>query len=170
MHNEIMKEEFLELFNKWHSSYMFSARGSADPRAKEHYEKLKKWCENHYDEALEYIKELLLEEPCDIVRILDDVYQKEYGYFIKGFCPLDVYCNWWLNIIMGTHNNGHSNINYYKDYNAWSNYLKYNYIPWDPRIEADPNVTLEEFKLGKRNDKNLLKERKYGSTNQKTMD
>ena len=75
MYNEIMKKEFLELFNKWHSSYMFSAHGSADPRAKEHYEQLKKWCENHYDEALEYIKELLLEEPCDIVRILDDVYQ-----------------------------------------------------------------------------------------------
>ena len=55
--------------------------------------------------------------------------------------------------------------NYYKDYNEWSNYLKDNYIPWDPHIEGDPNVTLEEFKLGKRNDKKLLKERKYGSTN-----
>lgn len=119
-----MKEEFLELFNKWHSSYMFSSRGSADPRAKEHYKKLKTWCEKHHNEALEYIKELLLEDPCDIVRILDDVYQKKYGYYIKGFCPLDVYCNWWLNIIMGTHKNGHSNVNYYKDYDEWSNYLK----------------------------------------------
>ena len=71
---------------------------------------------------------------------------------------------------MGTHKNGHSNVNYYKDYDEWSNYLKNNYIPWDPRIEEDPNVTLEEFKLGKRNDENLLKERKYGSANQKTMD
>jgi len=52
MYNEIMKGEFLELFNKWHSSYMFSVHGSADPRAKEHYEKLKKWCGKRNDENL----------------------------------------------------------------------------------------------------------------------
>ena len=70
--NDCNKQEFLDLYNKWHSSYIFSAFGSSDPRAKGSYEQLKEWCENHKGDSLQYIRELLLKEPGDIVRILDD--------------------------------------------------------------------------------------------------
>ena len=36
-----MNAEYLELYNKWHESFMFSAHGSTVPAAKPHYEKLK---------------------------------------------------------------------------------------------------------------------------------
>ena len=146
-----MKEEFLDLYNKWYASYMFSAVGSSDPGAKESYEKLKEWCENNKKEALQYIKELLLEKPGDIVLVLDHLYNNGKALF-KGFCPLNKYCNIWLNILHKT-----ENIDYYKDYNEWSEYLKKEYIPWDPRVEDDPNVTLEQFKEGKRNPKGARK-------------
>ena len=144
------KEVFLDLYNKWHSSYIFSAFGSADPCAREPYLKLRDWCENNKGEALQYIRELLLEEPNDIVRILDDLYKDRFEFSIDGYCPLDMYCNLWLNITNAEFDNEHI-VDYYKDYNEWQNYLKDHYIPWDPRIESDPNVTLGEFKQGKRN-------------------
>ena len=153
------KEQFLDLYKKWRASYIFSAFGSADPRSKEPYEKLKNWCENNKGDALLYIRELLLEEPGDIVRILDDLYKDEFGFNVDGYCPLDMYCNLWLNITNAEFDNEHI-IDYYEDYNKWHDYLKDHYIPWNPVHEDDPNVTLEEFKQGKRNDKKLLKERK----------
>ena len=82
-----MKEEFLDLYNKWHSSYIFSAFGSSDPRAKDSYEALKEWCMKNKEEALEYIRELLLEGPGDIVRILDELYNDNKA-IVDGFCPL----------------------------------------------------------------------------------
>lgn len=39
-----MNNTYLELYNKWHESFMFSAHSSADPAAKPYYEELKKWC------------------------------------------------------------------------------------------------------------------------------
>lgn len=39
-----MNNTYLELYNKWHESFMFSAHGSSDPAAKPYYEELKKWC------------------------------------------------------------------------------------------------------------------------------
>ena len=145
-----MKEEFLKLYNKWHSSYVFSAHGSADPAAKIHYEKLKEWCANNKGDALLYIRELLLKEPNDIVRILDDLYKDRFEFNVDGFCPLDMYCNLWLNITNAEFDNEHI-IDYYKDWREWDAYLKTNYIAWNPFKEEDPNVTLEEFKQGKRN-------------------
>lgn len=146
------KEQFLDLYKKWYGSYIFSAFGPNDPNAKEHYLKLREWCENHKGDALLYIRELLLEGPNDVVQLLDDLYKDEFGFDYDGFCSLDMYCNLWLNIINAEFNNKHI-IDYYKDYNKWQKYLEKNYIPWNPFHENDPNVTLEEFKQGKRNPK-----------------
>ena len=141
------EEEFIELYNKWHSSYMFSAFGSADPRAKVHYYNLIEWCKKHHDAALQYIKEILLKEPNDVVRILDNIYKEEYNFSIEGCYQFDEYCNLWLNAL---HNNNVIK-DYYEDYKKWKEYLGENYISWNPILENDPNVTLEEFKQGKRN-------------------
>lgn len=169
MYNEIMKEEFLDLYNKWHSSYIFSAFGSSDPIAKEHYNKLREWCINNRDNALVFIREILLQGPDDIVNLLDDLYKEEYNVKVDGFWPLDEYCNLWLNVTDPDFE--HKVIeDYYKDWREFHDYMKDNYIPWNPHVEEDPNITLEEFKLGKRNDENLLKERKYERINQKTVD
>lgn len=148
-----MKEEFLDLYNKWYSSFMFSAFGSSDPRAKDSYDALKEWCMKNKEEALEYIRELLLEGPGDIVRILDELYN-DNKTIVDGFCPLNQYCNLWLNILHKT-----KNVDYYKDYNAWKKHLDKEYIPWNPYIEEDPNVTLDEFKEGKRNPKGARKKK-----------
>lgn len=152
------KEQFLDLYKKWYSSYMFSAFGPNDPNAREHYLKLREWCANNKGDALLYIRELLLEEPSDIVLILDDLYKDEFGFNVDGYCPLDMYCNLWLNITNAEFDNEHI-IDYYKDYNAWKKHLKKEYIPWNPVHEDDPNVTLEEFKQGKRNPKGARKKK-----------
>lgn len=153
------KQEFLDLYNKWHSKFMFSAHGFADPAAKESYNKLREACEINRGDALLYIREILMEGPDDIVNLLDDLFKEEFGFSYEGFCPLDVYCNLWLNVTDAEFDGKHIK-DYYKDWKAWHKYLKENYIPWNPFKEQDPNVTLEEFKQGKRNDKKLLKERK----------
>ena len=131
------KQEFLELYNKWHSSFIFSAHGSADPAAKEH----------------------LMEEPNDIVYLLADLFNEEFGFTYEGFCSLVEYCNLWLIVTDTEFDNKHIK-DYYKDWKAWHEYLKENYISWNPLKEQDPNVTFEEFKQGKRNDKTLLKEKR----------
>lgn len=146
-----MDQEFLDLYNKWHSSFIFSAHGSADPAAKEHYNKLREWCINNRDNALIYIREILLQRPDDIVNLLDDLYKEEYNVKINGFCPLDEYCNLWLNVT--DPNFDHKVIkDYYKDLKEYNKYLDKHYISWNPLKEEDPNITFEEFKQGKRND------------------
>lgn len=145
-----MKEEFLTLYNKWHSSFVFSAHGSADPAAKEHYNKLREWCINNRDNALVYIREILFQRPDDIVNLLDDLYKEEYNVEVDGFWPLDEYCNLWLNVTDLDFE--HKVIeDYYKDLKEYNKYLDKHYIPWNPLKEDDPNITFEEFKKGKRN-------------------
>ena len=152
------KQEFLDLYNKWKSSFMFSAHGSADPAAKEHYNKLIEWCENNRGDALQYIREILMEGPDDIVNLLDDLYKEEYNVEVDGFWPLDEYCNLWLNVTAPDFE--HKVIeDYYKDWREFNNYMKDNYIPWNPFKENDPNVTFEEFKQGKRNPKGARKKK-----------
>ena len=85
------EEEFAELYNKWYSSFIFSAHGSADSCAKEPYAKLKEWCETNKNEAIKFIKKILENEPNDIVMILQDLYGEEYVKF-GGFIPLDKLC------------------------------------------------------------------------------
>jgi len=148
------EKEFVELYNKWHSSYIFSAFGSADPRSKKYYDALVKWCTDNKEKAFNYIREILLEEPNDIVRVLQDVYGEEYKVEVNGYMPLDAYCNLWLNITDSNFDDSKKNIklkDYYKDYNKWKKYLDKHYMSWRPNLENDPNITLEEFKEGKRN-------------------
>ena len=144
------KQEFLDLYNKWHSSFVFSAHGSADPVAKESYNKLREWCENNRSNALQYIREILMEEPNDIVYLLADLFNEEFGFNYKGYCSLVEYCNLWLIVTDAEFDCKHIK-DYYKDWKAWHEYLKENYISWNPLKENDPNVTFEEFKQGKRN-------------------
>lgn len=147
---ENKREEFTELNNKWQASFMISAHGPSDPAAKEPYEKLKEWASNNREEATQYIKEILEEEPNNIVVLLDDLYECEYKS--DGYIPLDQYCNIWLNILNNTLK-GNKTKDYYKDWRKWQKHLKSHYIPWNPFEEDNPNVTLEEFKQGKRNEK-----------------
>lgn len=155
------EKEFIDLYNKWQSSFMFSAFGSADPRARVFYEALIDWCKKHHDEALEYIKEILTDEPNQIVKILDDLYSKEFNFTFEGYCPLDLWCNIWLNILNNdidlTKSKPKKNQikDYYKDYNKYKKYMENHYMSWRPNLEDDPNVTREEFKQGKRNNKNM---------------
>lgn len=144
------KQEFLDLYNKWRTSFMFSPHGSSDPAAKETYSKLIEWCKDNRGDALQYIREILMEEPNDIVRLLDDLYKEEFGFSYDGFYPLDTYCNLWLNVTDAEFDGKHIK-DYYKDWKEYQNYLTKNYIPWNPFKEDDPNVTFEDFKKGKRN-------------------
>lgn len=145
------KKEFLELYNKWRSTFMFSAHGSGDPAAKESYNKLREYCEKNRGDALQHIREILMEEPNDIVRLLDDVYKEEFRFNYEGFCPLDTYCNLWLNVTDAEFDGKHIK-DYYKDWREFHSYMEDNYISWNPFKENDPNVTFEEFKQGKRNE------------------
>lgn len=108
------KQEFLDLYNTWKSSFIFSAHGSADPAAKEHYNKLIEWCKVNRGDALQYIREILMEGPDDIVRLLDDLYKEEFGFSYEGYCPLDTYCNLWLNVTDAEFDGEHIK-DYYKD-------------------------------------------------------
>lgn len=149
-----MNNEFLDLYYKWRNTFIFSAFGSADPRAKDAYEKLKEWSLENVKEAVECIKEILLEEPNDVVLLLPDILGTNIE--IDGWMPLDAICNIWLNILNHDINDNHEKKelkDYYKDYREFKEYMKDNYIPWNPVHEEDPNITLEEFKQGKRNKK-----------------
>ena len=147
-----MNNEFLDLYHKWHNTFIFSAHGSADPKAKESYDELKKWSLENKKEALESIKEILLEEPNSIVQLLPEISRKDIK--IEGYMPLDILCNLWLNILNHDINDNHGQKelkDYYKDYREFHEYMKDHYIQWNPVHEENPNITLEEFKQGKRN-------------------
>lgn len=137
-----MNKEFLDLYNKWHNLIIFSAHGGADPRAKDDYKRLREWALENKDEFKSSAIELLEEGPNDIVMLLNEI----FDFKIEGWMPLDVICNIWINLYKGT-----TNIDYYKDYKEYHEYMKEHYISWNPFKEDDPNITLEEFKQGKRN-------------------
>lgn len=137
-----MNKEFLDLYNKWYNSFIFSAHSTADPKAKDNYKQLREWALENKDEFKSSAIELLEEEPNDIVMLLNEI----FDFKIEGWMPLDVICNFWLNIYKDT-----TNVDYYKDYKEYHEYMKDHYIPWNPFKEEDPNITLEEFKQGKRN-------------------
>ena len=146
------KQEFLDLYNKCHFTFMFSGNNSEDLTIKKSYNKLIETCKINRGDALLYIREILMEGPNDIVNLLDDLFKEEFGFSYEGFCSLDEYCNLWLNVTDVEFDGKHIK-DYYKDYNAYHEYLEKNYIPWNPFKENDPNVTFKEFKQGKRNEK-----------------
>lgn len=150
------EQEFEKLYRDWIFSFGVSAFGCSDPNAQEPYEKLKAWCKENKQESLQFIKELLEYEPSDIVMILQDLYADELGIKIEGFMPLDQVCNLWLNILNNPKELSKEKMNdYYEDYRKWKKHLDKNYLPWRPNLEDDPNVTLEEYKEGKRNQKHF---------------
>ena len=112
--------------------------------------KLEIWCKNNKKEAIEYIKQIIKDEPDNIIILLPELLNYRPKWLdnpqIGLYMNLEQCCNWWLNYFNNTRN-----INYYKNYDAWQRYLKKNYIPWRPNIENDPNITLKEFMEGKRN-------------------
>lgn len=148
------EKEFENLYTKWINSFGLSAFGCGDPAAQEPYIQLRDWCKNNKKESLQYIKEILEEEPNDIVMVLQELYADELGIKIEGYMPLDVICNLWLNVLNKNEGLLKGELyDYYKDYREWKDYLDKNYIPWNSFHQENPNVTLEEFKQGKRNKK-----------------
>lgn len=150
------KQEFLDLCNKWHDSCKFCKRHKESPEAKESYNKLKEECKINHKDTLQYIREALMETPNYMVKLLDDFYKEEFNielYYTKNdYLTIDKYCNLWLSIT-GPEFDGKYIKDYYKDWRAWHEYLKENYISWNLGKENDPNVTFQEFKQGKRNNK-----------------
>ena len=94
-----MNNTYLELYNKWHESFMFSAHGSADPAAKTYYEELKKWCIENPKEFKDSVLEQLKQEPDWAVGLLDDIYGEKLGIKTEGYVGLKDWCNFWVLIL-----------------------------------------------------------------------
>lgn len=149
-----MNNTYLELYNKWHESFMFSAHGSSDPAAKPYYEELKKWCIENPKEFKDSILEQLKQEPDWAVGLLDDIYGEKLGVKAESYVGLKDWCNFWVLILenrLENYKKGGILPYIYKDYDEYQEYMKDHYIAWNPFKEEDPNITFDEFKQGKRN-------------------
>lgn len=150
-----MNKEFEALYKEWHSNTMFLSTGNFD---NEWWSRLVKWSKKHTKEAIEGVRELIADEPDHVVHLLDEII--ENGPKAEGYVPLDAWCNLWIAIIDASKNNeGKDRLVFpddikdnYEDSRAYHEYLKTHYIPWNPFHEDDPNITLEEFRQGKRNE------------------
>lgn len=150
-----MNKEFEDLYKEWHSNTMFLSTGNFN---NEWWSRLVKWSKKHTKEAIEGVRELIADEPDHIVHLLDEII--ENGPKAEGYVPLDAWCNLWIAIIDASKNNeGKDRLVFpdeikdnYEDSRAYHEYLKTHYIPWNPFHEDDPNITLEEFRQGKRNE------------------
>lgn len=147
-----MNAEFEALYNEWKCNTMFLSCGLHE---NEWWDNLVKWSEQHKQEAKDGLIEILKREP-DHVVFLCSVLWGELD--THGYIPFEPYCNLWLNILEGKND---FRKDHYKDYRKWKKHLDEYYIPWNPFVEGDPNVTLEEFQQGKRNDKNHPNRLKY---------
>lgn len=151
-----MNKEFEDLYNKWEEDTMFLS--CRDFQNEPGFIALVEWSKEHKKEAVESIAEMLKEEPSFVVYILDELF--DHPLTCEGYVPLDYYCNAWIALIE-FYNSGETDTkafsitkDYYKDWREYEEYMKDNYLPWNPYKEDDPNVTLEEFKRGKRNNPN----------------
>lgn len=150
-----MNKEFEALYKEWRSNTMFLSTGNFD---NEWWSRLVKWSKKHTKEAIEGVRELIADEPDHVVHLLDEII--ENGPKAEGYVPLDAWCNLWIAIIDASKNNeGKDRLVFpddikdnYEDSRAYHEYLKTHYIPWNPFHEDDPNITLEEFRQGKRNE------------------
>lgn len=150
-----MNKEFEALYKEWHSNTMFMSTGNFN---NEWWSRLVKWSKKHTKEAIEGVRELIADEPDHVVHLLDEII--ENGPKAEGYVPLDAWCNLWIAIIDASKNNeGKEHLVFpdeikdnYEDSRAYHEYLKTHYIPWNPFHEDDPNITLEEFRQGKRNE------------------
>ena len=150
-----MNKEFEALYKEWRSNTMFLSTGNFD---NEWWSRLVKWSKEHTKDAIEGVRELIADEPDHVVHLLDEII--ENGPKAEGYVPLDAWCNLWIAIIDASKNNeGKERLVFpddikdnYEDSRAYHEYLKTHYRPWNPFREDDPNITLEEFRQGKRNE------------------
>lgn len=151
-----MNKEFEELYNKWHTDTMFLSVGNFNTDS---WFKLVEWSKEHTKEAIEGVREIIADEPAQVVYLLDLIVENPPK--AEGYVPLDIWCNLWVAIIDSAKDGKiRYPIDIYEDSRAYHEYMKDNYIPWNPFHEDDPNITLEEFKQGKRNDEELLRKAK----------
>ena len=152
-----MDVKFEELYNKWHTDTMFLSVGNFNTKS---WFELVEWSKEHTKEAIEGVREIIGQEPHQIVQLLNEIVEDPPT--AEGYVPLDMWCNVWIAIIDAS-KEGKEEIkqvnDHYEDYRAYHKYMEDHYIPWNPFHEDDPNITLEEFKLGKRNDEELLKKK-----------
>lgn len=152
-----MNKEFKELYDKWNEdTWLLSWRGIENEQG---FIDLVNWSKDHTEEAVDSIVEMLKEAPDFVVYVLDEL----FGHPLteKGYMSIEQYCNVWLNLVE-YYRDGEKDLtkvdlnkDNYKVYREYMKYMETNYLPWNPTKEDDPNVTLEEFKMGKRNNPNF---------------
>ena len=154
-----MNKEFEELYNKWYTDTMFLSASNFNTDS---WLELVKWSKEHTKEAIEGVREIIADEPAQVVHLLDLIVEDPPK--AEGYVPLDVWCNLWISIIDSAKDGKIGDPieikDNYEDSRAYHEYLKDHYIPWNMFHADDPNITLEEFKQGKRNDEDLLRKAK----------
>ena len=152
-----MNKEFKDLYDKWYEDTCLLS--SRDFKNEQGFIDLVNWSKEHKEEAVDSIVEILKKEPDFVVHVLDELF--DHPLTTEGYVSIEQYCNVWLNLIE-YYKDGEKNLtkvdfnkDNYKDYRAYMEYMKTNYLAWNPTKEDDPNVTLEEFKMGKRNNQNF---------------
>ena len=148
-----MNKKFKELYDKWYyDTFLLSYR---DLEQEQGFIDLVNWSKEHKEEAVDSIVEMLKEAPDFVVYVLDELY--DHPLTNEGYVSIEQYCNVWLNLIE-YYRDGEKDLtkvdlgkDNYKDYREYMNYMDENFIPFNPFKEDDPNITLEEFKSGKRN-------------------
>lgn len=153
-----MNKEFKELYDKWYcETCLLSSR---DFQNEQGFIDLVNWSKEHKEEAIDSIIEILKNEPNFVVYVLDELY--DHPLTTEGYVSIEQYCNVWLNLVE-YYRDGEKDLtkvdlnkDNYKEYDEYMKYMDKNYIPWNPFIgDGDPNVTFEEYKMGKRNNPNF---------------
>lgn len=152
-----MNKEFKELYDKWYyDTFLLSLR---DFKNEQGFIDLVNWSKEHKEEAVDSIVEMLNGGPDFVVYVLDELY--DHPLTAEGYVSIEQYCNVWINLVE-YYRDGEKDLtkvdlnkDNYKVYREYMEYMDKNYIPWNPYKEDDPNVTLEEYKLGKRNNPNF---------------
>lgn len=150
-----MRKEIENLYDEWYWSYILSSIITNDIVKNDYFWKLVEYCKEHKEEALKFIEEKLENGLSDIHMVIpyitiDENMIDEYFDTIAKHLSFEQMCNTWLNFLKNT-----EGVDYYIEYRRYQKYLYDNYIPWDPRVEDDPNITFQEFKKGLRNGDNL---------------
>lgn len=152
-----MNKEFKELYDKWYEdTFLLSSR---DFQNEQGFIDLVNWSKEHKEEAVDSIVEMLNEAPDFVVYVFDELFN--HPLTTEGYVSIEQYCNVWLNLAE-YYRDGEKDLtkvdlnkDNYKDYREYMKYMDDNFIPFNPIKEEDPNVTLEEFKMGKRNNQNF---------------
>lgn len=146
-------EKIKELYKKWYNATFFRSTGlHADPT----WTELENYVKEHPDEGKEFLVWILKEEPDHCVCLAEHVDENCKKFFEDNkdnYIPLQYVCSIVLNILEGIEVEGEDILRYrYEEYDAYHEYMKDHYVPWNPCSESDPNITFEEFKQGKRNE------------------